>query len=1154
MELHEYPRPANDTGIGVHWTVGFASAIGIGQIRDQWLPELKAMGVKWVKIFNHDGAIDFAELLLAEGIMPVVRLYRPAPNPSTLDIREIVHLDALIRAGVRYFEFNHEPDVDSEWKGGRVPANAIDLVVENTIANMDLILERGGMPGIPATANGSRWDLVGKIVARGRKDLLNGPVWQAIHNYSRNRPLDYPYDIGNQEGAAYTQRFYQTIANESWGEDAWRGRSLQEVNRLRLHRCNPGGTIMDDPACWLAYEFFDARIRRHLGRSLPILSTECGYLVGEDGDPRYPATTPDLHMAQTLETCRVMMGTSQRFPVAPDYYFCSAFWLVGNALLGSSSTWCEHHAWYSDRWAAGRLPVVAALKAEPKAVRRWQGNVLIGALATLRGTVLNAGAPGGTSRTLILTKGGAEVARATLDANSRYYMPDIPPGSYTLRVEGTLVEEGISLTPGQEAAVVDLDLAALQPQLNGSILAGRVRGGATAVVLLLRTGDGEEWITLAKDDGAFRFVDLPPGLYSVRAQGGSRVEGIDLDGGNRREVELSMAGWGHTIRAIETTGARPPVVRCTVEGQTGLSVRVQAGEWSSAPVQTGSAPEIGSGGCEIGPLEPGHYVVEVTGLRTPEGKPLKLDAYVQVERRVVPMVEFVYTDPAQTIRPVTANSVIRGRVIGGCTPERELLVRLTDEQAQQTEQTVAADCTFAFTGLGPGLYTVELVGYAEAKGRRDITLDGRNTVTVELLAPLEDTPRGGNRPPRGHSLIGGYTPDAAGRIAKLTDAVGSEYRTVVDVANRFRFDNLPAGRYALTIEGGYALDDLAVDGSSGLLIALQELVGTWEAKVSPAGSMPGYSVARVEVEGMRGLAVYIWKEDWEGMMRRTGTKPEYGECAAEFSPLGPGHYMVEPEGLGLWADVELTGLEVVWIEFRRKAVPSSPHRVEELTATARAALLAPAVAPPPAAPPAAGDAVPVDDAAVTGFEEEPAPESDAAPDAEPDDGWPRRMTSDFGAGFTLPTLTLRDEDDEDDEAYFDLEDDEETAADATAATVEDGKAAEMAAPGAEVTPAADAHDVQAAPGKPPLCLLVPEPVTDREDLAALLDFMATDQPLVVSTVDEVPAGSEVLLLPAADAETTAALEAALAARGFTYERVTGKLAQVLAARHNSDLY
>ena len=88
MDLHEYPRPANDTGLGIHWTVGFASTIGMGKIRDFWIPELKAMGVKWVKIFNHDGAIDFAELLLAEGFMPIVRIHRPSPYPSVFDIRE----------------------------------------------------------------------------------------------------------------------------------------------------------------------------------------------------------------------------------------------------------------------------------------------------------------------------------------------------------------------------------------------------------------------------------------------------------------------------------------------------------------------------------------------------------------------------------------------------------------------------------------------------------------------------------------------------------------------------------------------------------------------------------------------------------------------------------------------------------------------------------------------------------------------------------------------------------------------------------------------------------------------------------------------------------------------------------------------------------
>ena len=48
MDLHDYPRPKGDTGIGVHWSAGYPLVVGIGQIRDFWLPEIQAMGVMWV--------------------------------------------------------------------------------------------------------------------------------------------------------------------------------------------------------------------------------------------------------------------------------------------------------------------------------------------------------------------------------------------------------------------------------------------------------------------------------------------------------------------------------------------------------------------------------------------------------------------------------------------------------------------------------------------------------------------------------------------------------------------------------------------------------------------------------------------------------------------------------------------------------------------------------------------------------------------------------------------------------------------------------------------------------------------------------------------------------------------------------------------------
>ncbi len=918
MELHDYPRPANDTGIGVHWAPGYAAAVGLAKIRESWLPQLKAMGVKWVKVYNHDGALDFAELLLAEGIMPVVRIYRPNPNPSRLGVKELVHIEALVRAGVRYFEFNSEPDRDGEWRGGRLPADALELVVENTVANMESILERGGLPAIPALSNGSRWDLVGKIVAKGRRDLLDGPVWQAVHNYSRNRPLDYPYDIGNQEGAAFTQRFYQALSNEAWGENAWRGRSLEEVNRLRLSRANPGATIADDHACFLAYKYYDALNRRHLGRSLPILSTESGYLVGEDVDARYPATTPDLHMAQTLEAARIMMGTSQRYEAAPDYYFCTAFWLIGNSQLNSTSNWWESHAWFSSRWPGGALPVVHALRAEPKVERRGAGRA---ANLELRGVILNAG----DQCTVVLEKDGAELQRATLDAGSRYLFEGLAPGRYTLRIPGR-DPETVDLAAGQRVVVMNFDLAGPDSSASNSVIAGMVRGGANAVVVLLRTGDGEEWVTMARDDGRYRFVDLPAGSYtaSVHANG-SRVEGIAVDGHNERTVDLAVAGWGYTVERVGAEGAaQRGAIRCIVEGWPRMAVRAQRGGWHSETVAVGSAPHLGPNACEIAPLDVGDYTVSLLE-EGGESAPA-VEARVHVDRHRIPVITFVYTDLAA---PSTAphSSQLVGHVVGRFDLLRRPKVALFDAQARRIEQEVDQNGWFLFEGLPAGVYSVAIVEAEDEAIRSDITLDGVNRVEVELALPAW---LAADEPETGSSAIAGYAPAAAGGLARLIDSVGNEYSRVVDGDDRFYFDHLPAAAYTLTVDGGYEQEGLVVSGGDALEVLFSPLLPLWRAEVSDAGSMPGFSAVRVDVEGYPSLPVRMWQEDGVDIVRTTGGQPGLGETVAEFGPLGPGRYMVAPDGIDVAAEVELTGLERVWVHFRRRIEPITAHLVRPL--------------------------------------------------------------------------------------------------------------------------------------------------------------------------------------------------------------------------------
>lgn len=918
MDLNDYPRPANDTGIGIHWSAGQAAAVGMGKIRDFWIPELRAMGVKWVKIFNHDGALEFCELLLAEGFFPIVRLYRPAPNPGLLGVKERVHLDTLIRVGVRYFEFNNEPDVDVEWKGGRVPINGVELTVENTIATAEVILERGGMPAIPALSNGSQWDLVGRIVAAGRRDLLDGPVWQAVHNYPRNRPLDYPYDSGNQEGGAFTERFYRAVANEPWSSDGWRGRTLEEVNRLRYDRRSPGAAVADDPACWLAYEHFDALNRKHLGHSLPVLATESGYLVGEDSDPRYPATTPDLHMAQTLEACRVMMGVSQRFKVAPDYFFCAAFWLVANERLGSASSWWEEHAWYSDRWPGGQLPIVRALQAEPKKARALAGNA---SAILLRGSVANVRG----AAQLCLLRAGHRVAEVALDSTGVFEFADLAEGLYVLQIPDAHYSEEVLLQQGQREVVVRLSLPLPPAAAGRSSVEGHVAGGAGAGVLLVHKQSGEEWVTLVREDGSYRFVGLAAGDYSLRVEpAGTELETLKLNGRDPATVDLRLAGWGYTVRPAETTAGIGAVV-VSVPRHPGLRVVVHGTEGVVAEGISGTAPDEGAAACRITGLEEGYYLVTVEGAPQPDGRAVELEARVRIDKRTIPLVEFVFG--VVSAAAPAAESTIGGSVRGGAPGQPRRVVLWGD--AGRREQEVGEEGRYRFEGLEAGRYTVQVAGHEETTTVADVALDGRNQVAVDLLLP--ESPRAEEGPPPpGQGLLAVSVPEGAGRQVRLVDAVGNEQRLQLDESGRATFSGLAAGVYGLYAEGGYEQPQIEIDGVGGWSVQFAPLASLWEATATEAGSMPGFSALQVEIEGKPNHPVRVYQGEEEEYTLPTRSRAEQGMYGVEFKPLGAGLYRIMPDDLGVWTTVSLTGLNLVRVSFQRRLRPVAPTQLEPL--------------------------------------------------------------------------------------------------------------------------------------------------------------------------------------------------------------------------------
>lgn len=732
MELRDYPRPKNDTGIGVHWNAGYPAVVGIGKIREYWLPELIAMGVKWVKIANHDGAMEFATLLLKNDIMPILRIYRPQPNPGVLDEKLLAAVRDLVAAGVRYFEFNNEPDLGTEWQSREVPTDAVTTVARNAIVDMEAILKLGGYPAVPALATGTKWDLVGEICRLGRRDLFSEAVWQAVHNYSVNHPLDYPYDAGNQQGAPYTVDFYDRLAQERWGGDAWRGWSLERVNDERRRNANPGATVFEDPSCWRAYERYDKLIRDQIGRSLPVLTTENGYIVGEHADPRYPATTPQLHMAQTLEACRIMMGTSSRFDHAPDYYFCTAFWLLGNYSLGSWASEWEGQAWYSNRWPDGKLPTIDALKAEPKQVRQWRGEA--GVAGRISGVVR-----GGSGLTVHAARGDGWTLAGRVGTEERYEFTDVPLERYLVSLPDADKQQEVVLTRERPAAAANFDVTGIVVVAAASVVRGTVRGGAGQKVLLSRPADGWSQEQVVAVNGAYSFTGLAAGTYSVvlvstGIQGAASMPSVVLDGRNEVVVDLAAPGWGWEV----SDGGPGPgfgVVRCRVKGRVDVPVRLWTVGWEGFTQRTGSKSEYGSDVCEFSPLGVGKYSVQPQGIDAV--------AEVTVDGRRVHWLTF--TEQVGQAAPATTG-VIAGRVVRaqGATASvsgRTLQLLQPPAAAPVAQVRSAEDGAYRFEKLVAGTYTVQLLeagqGSAVVVQKAGIKVDANGQAQVDLTLPSD---------------------------------------------------------------------------------------------------------------------------------------------------------------------------------------------------------------------------------------------------------------------------------------------------------------------------------------------------------------------------------------------------------------------------------
>jgi len=372
MKLSAYPRPAFDTGLGVHSSPNAYKPLGDhgdGTYQEGWFIQLlRDMGLTWCKlVVNEAEAAVVVPRLFAAGIMPIIRLFREKPNPGTLTPQQKAAAQTYRNLGVSYFETTNEPNLDVEWQDGQWQlGNRPQRVIDAWIADADFIKSIGGLPAIPACAPGGNDDdiacfraMLQRIKDRGRTDLLD-VAWIAVHNSTTDgHPLDYPRDDVNQNGTP--------VSDQEWGSEAWYA-DRATVNQRRAQGKNPGQTLLDPGAsnCWLKYQALHDIFVQMLGFEIPVLSTEGGSWVDISPKPgvpdrgRYDIRYPKISIWRQNY---FLSEIAKSMKSAPRWYFCTAWWCLANQLGGADvNNGFEMDALISSWWANNQVPIVETMK------------------------------------------------------------------------------------------------------------------------------------------------------------------------------------------------------------------------------------------------------------------------------------------------------------------------------------------------------------------------------------------------------------------------------------------------------------------------------------------------------------------------------------------------------------------------------------------------------------------------------------------------------------------------------------------------------------------------------------------------------------------------------------------------------------------------
>lgn len=339
MKLNEYEWSRNPRGM--HSALNFLD-----------ISELRRAQMGWAKIVAlADGEVALAEAAMDAGLTPIVRIYRERPGNAPVDQLAYQQFRSYINAGVRWFEFYNEPNLDIEWPRGADynPNNpsVIGPLMDNWLTWAEFITDLGGYPGFPSLSdvNDGSWSDTITWVRRMTeymfdthydrfRAVLNNGAYIAVHPYIYNHfhqeiPGGGPQSArppGQQradEGGWHFEYPYDPINQaDDPGRSVWGGTAKA-----------PFGDTVSLLGCSVAVleqlqSLFDVE-------AVPFVGTEGGITPPSFGntvqaDNRYPPITQQSHAEATLAMYDWIATT------APPWFFGIALWKFDDYYLSDS--------------------------------------------------------------------------------------------------------------------------------------------------------------------------------------------------------------------------------------------------------------------------------------------------------------------------------------------------------------------------------------------------------------------------------------------------------------------------------------------------------------------------------------------------------------------------------------------------------------------------------------------------------------------------------------------------------------------------------------------------------------------------------------------------------------------------------------------------